>query len=58
MVDYQWKPDMKLVASYRFLAASTEWDSMAVGSMRGHNATAAERKDKVHTVSIGLGKAF
>ncbi len=57
-VVYQWKPDMKLVGAYRYFGSKTDWAGAADGSMRGHNATAAARKDVVHTVSVGVGKVF
>jgi SH3-like domain-containing protein len=57
-VNYEWKPELKLLAAYRYVAASAEFAGAAPGSMRGHNATAATRDDTLHTVTVGLGASF
>jgi uncharacterized protein YgiM (DUF1202 family) len=57
-MNYQWKPDMQIVAAYRYFTSTTEWAGMAPDSQRTHNATLANRKDVVHTLSVGVGKQF
>jgi hypothetical protein len=58
MVSYQWKSDLSIGAGYRLGYASTQWAGTATGSMRGTNATQAQRTDLSHVLTVGLAKSF
>jgi SH3-like domain-containing protein len=57
-VRYQWSAAWKIVGEYRYFWSKTRWQGQAMGSMRLHAATTAARTDKVHTLTVGLGKSF
>lgn len=57
-VSYRWKKSMNLDVAYGYDYSKTVWTGAAVGSMRGHNATAAARKDVTHALTIGIAKTF
>lgn len=58
VVTYQWKPDMTLDAAYGYEYAKTVWSGAAPGSMRGHAAESAARKDVTHGLFVGVAKSF
>lgn len=58
VVSYQWKKDMTLDASYSYTWSKTVWSGVADGSMRGHNADEAARKDVTHGLLLGAAKSF
>ncbi len=58
VVSYQWKKDTTLDAAYNYTWSKTTWDGVAAGSMRGHAADAAARKDVTHGLLVGLAKSF
>ncbi len=57
-VSYRWKKSMNLDVAYGYDYSKTVWTGSATGSMRGHNATAAARKDVTHALTIGIAKTF
>jgi uncharacterized protein YgiM (DUF1202 family) len=58
VVNYQWKPDMTIDFAYGYEWSKTVWQGVATGSMRGHNAESAARKDVTHGVLVGIAKSF
>lgn len=55
---YDWKADWKITGDYQFTYAKTDWSGTVEGSMRPQQATSASRKDSLHLLMIGLGRAF
>lgn len=58
IVTYQWKPSMTIDFGYGYEWSKTVWTGLAEGSMRGHNAESAARKDVTHGVLVGIAKTF
>ncbi|MCA9678030.1 MAG: SH3 domain-containing protein [Myxococcales bacterium] len=58
VLSYQWKKDMTLDAGYAYTWSKTEWSGVAAGSMRGHAADSAARKDTDHALTVGVAKTF
>jgi uncharacterized protein YgiM (DUF1202 family) len=58
VVTYQWKPSMTIDFAYGYEWSKTTWQGVAPGSMRGHDAESAARKDVTHGVLVGIAKSF
>jgi uncharacterized protein YgiM (DUF1202 family) len=58
VVNYQWKPNMTIDFAYGYEWSKTVWSGVATGSMRGHNADSAARKDVIHGALVGIARTF
>ena len=58
LIQYAFSGAYRVSAEYQFGYARTTWTGVKEGSMRGHMADSARRKDGTHLIVLGVGRSF
>jgi hypothetical protein len=58
LLQYAFNDTYRASAEYQYAYARTSWTGVKEGSMRGHMADSARRKDGTHLLMLGVGRSF
>jgi len=58
VLDYHWKKQMAIQATYDLDYTSLSFGAMDPTSMRGHTGTSVKRSDLTHFITFGVAYGF